>query len=386
MAKTIHKSFKFRLYPTKEQKKTLASHFGQARFVYNHFLRKRIDYYVANKNGEKKSLNYHDTARMLTELKKQPDTVWLGESNSQSLQQSLRNLDRAYTHFFRDGFKFPKFKKKSRKQSFSVPQNFKIDIETKKLHIPKLTPIKIVLSRSVEGEMKNIVVSKTPSDKYFVSILCEIEKNIKPKKKGREIGIDLGLKSFLVTSGNEIVDTPKYLRKSEAKLKKCQKLHSRKIKRSNNRNKSRIKVARIHERISNQRNDFLHKLSHRLIRESQSIYSEDLCVKGMMANHHLAKSILDSGWSEFVRQLKYKSEWSGVYFGQINRFFPSSKRCNACGWINESLTLADREWTCQNCGSKLDRDHNAALNILQLGKLQRTEGHSGTKRLGRSRA
>lgn len=386
MIKTIHKSFKFRLYPTDDQEKTLASHFGQARFVYNHFLRKRIDYYLANKDKEKKSLNYHDTARMLTELKKQPDTMWLQESNSQALQQSLRHLDTAYTHFFRDGFKFPNFKKKNRKQSFLVPQNFKIDVETNRLHIPKLTPIKVVLSRIIEGEMKSVTISKTPSGKYFVSILCEVEKDIEHKKKGKEIGIDLGLKSFLVTSDNEKVESPKFLRKSEEKLKRCQKLHSRKIKGSNNRNKSRIKVARVHERISNQRNDFLHKLSRRLTRESQSVYTEDLHVKGIMANHCLAKSVSDCGWSEFVRQLKYKSEWHGVYFGQIDRFFPSSKRCNACGWINESLTLADREWTCQGCGSELDRDHNAALNILQFGSKQRTEGHSGTKRLGRFHA
>lgn len=368
MIRTINKAFQFRLYPTPEQEKTLASHFGQARFVYNFFLRKRIDYYASNKGKEKQSLNYHDTAKMLTELKQQPDTIWLKESNSQSLQQSLRHLDNAYNHFFNHGFKFPNFKKKSKKQSFSVPQHFNINTKTKLLHIPKLTPIRIILHREIEGIIKSITISKTPSGKYFASILCEIEKSIEPKKKGNQIGIDLGIKSFLVTSDNERVDAPKYLRKSEDKLKHFQQLLSRKIKGSNRRNKARIKVARIHEKIVNQRTDFLHKLSNRLVSENQSIFAEDLHVRGIMANHCLAKSVADSGWSEFVRQVKYKSEWNGVYFGQIDRFFPSSKRCNSCGWINESLTLKDREWTCRGCGEIVDRDFNASQNILQFGK------------------
>ena len=387
MIKSIHKAFSFRLYPSPEQEKILTSQFGQARFTYNFFLRKRIDYYVANKGKEKQSLNYHDTAKMLTELKQQPDTIWLKESNSQSLQQSLRHLDNAYNNFFNNGFKFPNFKKKSRKQSFSVPQHFNIDIKAKRLGIPKLTPLKIVLHREMEGKAKSVIISKTPSGKYFASILCEIEKNIKPKEKGSQIGIDLGIKSFLVASNGEKIDAPKYLCKSEDNLKRLQQLLSRKVKGSNRKNKARIKVARIHEKISNQRNDFLHKLSHRLVRDNQSIFAEDLNVKGIMANHFLAKSVADSGWSEFVRQIKYKSEWNGVYFGQIDRFFPSSKRCNACGWINESLALSDREWTCQGCSQVVDRDFNAAQNILQFGKLNMVgTDYAEPKRSGRGGA
>ena len=369
MIRTIHKAFSFRLYPTPEQEKNLASQFGQARFVYNFFLRKRIDYYAMNKGKEKQSLNYHDTAKMLTELKKHPDTIWLKESNSQSLQQSLRHLDNAYNNFFNNGFKFPNFKKKNRKQSFSIPQNFDIDVETNRLYIPKLTSLRIILHREIEGQMKSVTISKTPSGKYFASILCEVEKTIKPKKKGSQIGIDLGLKSFLVASNKETVDTPKFLRKSERKLIRLYRLLSRKVKGSNRRNKARIKVARMHEKIANQRMDFLHKLSHRLVSENQAIFAEDLHVKGIMTNHCLAKSIHDAAWSEFVRQIKYKSEWNGVYFGQIDRFFPSSKRCNSCGWINETLSLKDREWTCQGCGLVVDRDFNAAQNILQFGQL-----------------
>ncbi len=388
MIKTIHKAFSFRLYPTLEQEKTLVSYFGQARFVYNYFLRKRIDFYTTNKDKEKQSLNYHDTAKMLTGLKKQSEYVWLNESIAQSLQQSLRHLDNAYNNFFNNGFKFPNFKKKNGKQSFSVPQNFDINTKTKRLNIPKLSPIKIVLHRKIEGIIKSITISKTPSGKYFASILCEIEKNIKPKKKGGEIGIDLGIKSFLITSNGEIVDAPKYFRKSENKLKRLQRLLSRKVRGSKRRNKARHKVALVHEKISNQRNDFLHKLSHQLVRDNQSIFTEDLNVKGIMANHHLAKSVADSGWSEFVRQIKYKSEWNGVYFGQIDRFFPSSKRCNSCKWINETLELSDREWTCKGCGQVVNRDLNAAQNILQFGKLNKVGGDytEPNKRSGRGGA
>jgi putative transposase len=385
MMKTIHKAFSFRLYPTQDQEKLFASHFGQARFVYNYFLRQRIDYYAFNKGQEKQSLNYHDTARMLTELKKQSDTVWLQEANSQSLQQSLRHLDNAYNHFFNHGFKFPNFKKKSGKQSFIIPQHFKIDIQTNRLHVPKITPIKIVLHRQMEGVAKSVTISRKSSGKYFASILCETQKDIHPRDTGGEIGIDLGLKSFFVTSAGESVQPPKFLRTSEDKLKLLQRRLSRKVKGSNRRNKVRIKVARMYEKVTNQRNDFLHKLSHRLLSENQAIFAEDLNVKGIMANHDLAKSVADAGWSEFIRQIKYKSEWNGVHFGQIDRFFPSSKRCHACGWINQSLTLKDREWTCQGCGRVVDRDFNAAQNILQFGQVGR-DAAEPSKRPGRGGA
>lgn len=384
----INKSYNFRIYPTETQAKTLTNHFGQTRFVYNFFLRKRIDFYEANKNNEKIGLNYFDTAKMLTELKKQPDFIWLQESNAQVLQQSLRHLDVAYNNFFNKHAAFPKFKKKQSKQSFTVPQKFKFEPEKSQLTIPKMEPLRIVAHKKVEGTIKHVTIKKNPSSKYFASFCCEIEKIVKSKQIGREIGIDLGLKSFLVTSENETINPPKFFRKSEKKLKRLQKLLSRKAKGSNRQNKARIKVARIYEKISNQRNNFLHKLSHRLVSENQAIFAEDLHVKGMIKNHHLAKSILDASWSEFIRQIKYKSEWNGVYFGQIDRFFPSSKRHNACGWINESLTLDDREWTCQGCGQLVNRDHNAAQNILQFGKLEQVPGdvRKLPKRPGRPRA
>jgi putative transposase len=382
----INKAYNFRLYPSDSQIKLLAKHFGSCRFVYNYFLRKRIDFYTENKGKEKQKLTYNNTAVMLTQLKNHPDYVWLKEVNSQSLQQSLRRLDNAYNNFFNKRADFPNFKKKHSKQSFLVPQSFDIDFKKGFLHIPKLSPIRIILHREIEGKMKSVNIFKTPSGKYFASVLCEVEKEIKPKKKGNQIGIDLGLKSFLVTSDGEVIDAPKYLRQFESKLKRFQKHLSRKVKGSNRRNKARIKVACVHEKISNQRNDFLHKLSHQLVSENQAIFAEDLHVKGMMASRYLAKSIADSGWSEFIRQVKYKSEWNGVYFGQIDRFFPSSKRCFSCGWINESLTLADREWTCQGCGQVVDRDFNAAQNILLFGQNTVGKELAEPKRSGRGGA
>lgn len=362
----MNKAYKFRIYPTKKQEDILAQSFGSCRFVYNHFLRQRIDFYTTNKGKEKQGLTYCDTAKMLTKLKKQEEFEWLNTPNSQCLQQSLRHLDIAYNNFFNKRAEFPKFHKKGNKQSFLVPQHFRIDVSKKQLNIPKLDPIKIVLHRDILGTMKSVNISKTPSGKYHASILCEVEQKVKPKKNGNKIGIDLGLKSFFVSSDGKIIDSPKYLRQSENKLKRLQRLLSRKVKGSNNRNKARVKAARIHEKIKNQRTDFLHKLSHLLVAENQSIFAEDLNVKGMVKNHCLAKSISDSGWSEFIRQIKYKSEWNGITFAQIDRFFPSSKRCYQCGWINETLTLKDREWACQ-CGKTVNRDLNAAQNILLFG-------------------
>src|SRR4030042_2986531 len=238
----INKAYKFRIYPTKKQEGLLAQSFGSCRFVYNHFLRERIDFYASNKGKEKQSLTYHDTAIMLTKLKKQEKFIWLNNPNSQSLQQALRHLDTAYNNFFNKRSEFPKFHKKSNKQSFLVPQCFTVDIKNKQLNIPKIDPIKIILHRDIIGIMKSVNISKVPSGKYYASILCEIEQKIKPKKKGNKIGIDLGLKSFLVTSDNKTIDSPKYLRKSEYKLKRLQQLLSRKVKGSNNKNKARIKV------------------------------------------------------------------------------------------------------------------------------------------------
>ena len=385
MKTTIQKAFKFRLYPTAEQKQQLASHFGQARFAYNYFLRQRIDYYLAHKGEEKQGITYHDTAAMLTALKKQPGFEWLNESNSQALQQTLRHLDTAYTNFIKGGG-FPQFHKKRNRQSITIPQHLTVSEKDGIITIPKMKPIRCVFHRALSGALRHLTVSMEPSGKYYVSVLCSVEIDIPDKITGGEIGIDLGLKTFVVASDGQTIDKPAHLRESERKLKKLHRSLSRKKKGGANRTKARIKVAKLHERIRNQRTDFLHKASRKLIDENQVIYAESLNVKGMVKNHCLAKSISDAGWGEFVRQLTYKAQWRGVRFEQINRFFPSSKRCHACGWINESLTLKDRGWVCRNCGSAIERDLNAAQNILQFGQTMVGRDAPEPRRLKRPRA
>jgi len=364
----IHKAFKFRLYPNIEQQRALQCQFGVCRFVFNHFLRTRMDFYAAHTGEQKQGLNYHDTAKMLTELKQQSGYEWLKEANSQALQQALRHLDTAYRNFFENRAEFPKFKNKRGKQSFTVPQFFTLDVEQGRLNLPKLDLLKIVVHRPLEGTMKSVTISRSPSGRYFASILCEVEIAPKPKRTDKALGIDLGLKSFLVTSDGERIDPPQHYRRTETKLVKLQRQLSRKQQGSKGREKARLKVARLHEKIANQRADFLHQLSRRLVDENQVLYAESLNVKGMAANHHLAKSISDAGWGEFVRQLDYKSGWSGGQFKQLDRFAPSSKRHNTCGYLYQDLRLADREWTCPECGELVDRDHNAAQNILHFGQ------------------
>ena len=357
----INKAFKFRIYPNKEQKQFLAQSFGCARFVFNYFLRQRIDYYAETGKG----LTYPNNANALTQLKKEPEFEWLNDINSQSLQQALRNLDVAYHNFFNKKAKFPNFKKKSNKQSFNVPQHFSIHDSI--LDIPKCKGIKIKLHRNIEGTMKSITISKMPSGKYLASVLCELEIP-EPVYSGGEIGIDYGVKAFITTSDGEIIESPNYLRKSEQKLKKLQKSLAKKQDNAKNRYKAQKLLARQHEKVSNQRQDFLHKLSKQLTCENQAIYIESLAIRNMIQNHCLAKSISDSGWNTFVNMLKYKGSWYGCRIIEIDRWFPSSKRCHVCGYINENLTLKDRNWLCPECNTNHDRDVNAAINILTFGR------------------
>jgi len=387
----VNQAFKFRLYPNTEQCQALARQFGCSRFVYNYFLRQRMDYYTVHKGEKKQGLNYYDTAKMLTALKQQPEYTWLQEVNSQALQVVLRNLDRAYANFFEGRAEYPKFKNRRDKQSFGVPQHFTLDAEQGWLTLPKLTPLRIVVHRPVKGALMSVIISRSPSGRYFASILCEVEVKDRPfKRKGKEIGLDLGLKSFAVTSDGEKIDSPRPLRRAEKKLCRLQRQLSRKQKGSQNSEKGRVKFARLHEKIANQRADFLHKQSRRLIDESQAIYVESLNVKGMLANHHLAKSISDAGWGEFLSQLQYKGAWYGCRLEAIERFFPSSKRCHQCGYIQAGLRLADREWDCPVCHTHHDRDVNAALNILCEGRtksdMKRRAGIARTQTPGETRA
>jgi len=359
----VKRAFKYRIYPNAEQQEQLAQQFGASRFVYNYFLRRRIDQYAETEKG----LSYHDTALELTELKRTDDYAWLKDANSQALQQSLRDLDRAYQNFWEKRAAFPTFRKKHGRQSFRVPQHFRL--EDGRLIIPKVSPLKIVLHRPVEGEMKSVTISRTPTGKYFASILCEVETpEFEPKPDAPEIGVDLGLRDFIVTSAGERVPAPKFLRKSERRLKRLQRQLSRRKKGSKGQEKARRLVARQHEKVANQRADFHHKLSKRLTVENQAVYVESLAVKNMLANHCFAKSISDAGWGEWLRQLTYKGEWYGCRISELDRFFPSSKLHNKCGYIHDGLKPSDREWVCPGCGELVDRDHNAAMNILTFGR------------------
>lgn len=363
--KTINKSYKVRIYPNKSQIELLDKHFGCVRFIYNHFLNiKNNEYKETGKN-----LSYYDLCNKLTTIKNSDDYDWLNDVNSQSLQWSIRFLDISFNNFFNKKSKFPKFKKKSNEQSFKVPVNSTFKLSDKKIIIPKFKEgIKYKGNIDLNNLLKfnSITITKTPTGKYYASLQGEF--NYDPKEKNdNKIGLDLGIKDFLITDNGIKVDNPKYLKKSLKKLKYNQKQLSKKTKGSKNRNKQRIIVAKIYEKVVNKRNDFLHKLSSKIVNENQIICLEDLAVKNMVRNHKLAQSISDVSWSKFVNMLKYKSEWNERELVQINRFYPSSKSCSKCNYINEGLTLKDREWTCPSCNTHHDRDINAAKNILKQG-------------------
>jgi len=355
------KTYKYKIKPNEEQAVLLNKHFGSIRFVYNHFLNERKREYKTNKQ----SLTYVDNAKSLTILKKEEDYSWLKEVNSQSLQSSLKNLDGAYNGFFKKRAKFPRFKSKHTKNSFCVPQFVKL--EGDKLIIPKFKePIKVILHRTFTGKIRQCTLSKTPTNEYFVSILVKTEHK-SFEKTNKQIGIDLGLKDFAITSDGKKYKNNRYTKKYARKLKQEQQNLSRKQKDSNRYNKQKLKVAKIHKKITNSRNDNLHKVSTELIKNYDIIFLEDLNVKGMIKNHKLAKHIADASWSKFVDMLSYKAEWNDKQVMKIDRFYPSSKTCHNCGYINQNLSLNDRDWICPECGKKLDRDLNAAINILVEG-------------------
>lgn len=361
----MFKSFKYRIYPNSEQIELIHKHFGCARWVYNYGLNKKLTAYQT----ERVTLSRFDLQKDLPRLKKN-EAPWLSDVNSQSLQASLENLDKAYTRFFKEKKGFPKFKsKRDNKQSFAVPQKASIDFEKSKLNLPKFkTGIKIVLSRKFEGTIKTVTISKTPTGKYFASILVDTPHLIPTKKlicENQAVGIDLGIKTFATLSDGFVIENPKYLRKSLRKLKKLSRKHSRKVKGSNNRNKSRIKLARLHERVTNQRLDFLHKTSTSLVRKYDTICLETLSSSNMIKNHKLAQALSDIAIGKFNELLEYKAEWYGKNILRIGQFEPSSKLCT-CGVINKELKLSDRTWTCKSCGVLHDRDLLAANNIKRM--------------------
>ena len=350
------KAFKYKLNPTDEQIVLINKHIGANRFIYNLALETKQIAYVGNKHN----LSCFELHSQLKDLKE--ELPWLKEVNSQSLQQAITNLDKAYTAFFKGQNSFPKFKKKSNGGSFNIPQ--RVVVENDKLIIPKFTKkngINIILHRPLKGEIRQATISRTPTGKYFVSILCETGEINKPKQKIKEetmIGIDLGIKEFVITSNGEVFSNPKYLRKAQSKLKYIQSKYSK-----NKGKKTKQKLAKLHEKVTNKRKDFLHKVSTKLVRENQTISLENLAVCNMIKNHNLAQSISDVSWSTFVTMLEYKAEWYGTNILKIGRFEPSSKTCSNCGYIHKELTLKDREWTCVKCNTTHNRDVNAAINI-----------------------
>ena len=360
------KAYKYRIYPNKEQSVLLNKHFGSNRFIYNWGLSLKIETFKQNN----KSISCFDLMKQCTQMKKTEEFIWLKEIDSQSLQQSLNHLDKAFTKFFRDKKGFPKFKSKhSNNQSYQIPQRVKINFESHKLSIPKIGNINIELSRIFNGVIRTTTIYRTPTNKYFVSILVDDGKELTVKpiiNKNSAIGIDLGIKDFAITSNGEKFDNPKFLKNDLVRLKVLQRRASNKVKGSTNRTKANLKVAKHHEKIANKRSDFLHKLSTKLIRENQTICLETLSVKNMVKNHKLAQAIYDCSWSKFVEMLNYKSDWYGSNILRIGKFEPSSKMCSKCGYINRELTLKDREWICTQCGTKHDRDINAAKNILDF--------------------
>ena len=384
------RAYRYRFFPTQEQAQILARTFGCVRYVCNWGLNLRTAAY----REQKQNLYFADTCTALTNLKQQPETMWLNEVAAVPLQQALRHLDQAFKNFFEGRAEYPVFKKKHGPQSASyIGTAFKL--EGTNLTLARMKePLDIRWSRPLPEGCKpsSVTVSKDTAGRYFISIL--VEEEIKPLEiVPQTIGLDLGITSLVALSTGEKVGNPQFFRKDEKKLARAQRRHTKKRKGSKNREKARRKVARLHARIADKRRDYQHKLTTRIVRENQVICVESLAVKNMMKNHHLAKSIADVGWGELVHQLEYKAEWYGRALAKIDRFEPSSKTCFHCKHVLDELPLNVREWVCPNCGAYNDRDINAAKNVLAAGLVAaacgegvrpgRAQSHPGNPRRSR---
>lgn len=357
-----HRAYKFRFYPTESQATLLAQTFGCVRFVYNSILRWRSDEYYQSKA----KIGYVQASAKLTELKKQPEFAFLNEVSCVPTQQALRHQQTAFKNFFEGRAKYPTFKSKKHKQSAEFTKSaFKY--KDGKIYIAKSKePLDIRWSRQLPSDPSTITISKDCAGRYFVSCLCEFENQVLPNSDSN-IGIDVGITHLFVTDSGTKIDNPRHAAKYAAKLAKAQHALSRKKLGSANRAKARLKVARIHAKISDCRSDNLHKLSRKLINDNQVVCIETLRVKNMIKNPKLAKHIADAGWGNLVNQLEYKADCAGRSISKIDQFFPSSKRCSSCGYILPFLALSTRRWVCPECKADHDRDTNAAKNILTAG-------------------
>jgi len=366
------KAYRYRFYPTDLQAIQLAQTFGCVRWVYNQALSEKQNLYKETKE----SLRYNDLGKKIPIWKKENE--WLKEPAAVPLQQAVRHLDRAYKNFFKGITKFPKFKNKNNKQSASYTRNgFRWNSKTKELKLAKMkTPLKIKWSRYFEDEPSSIHISKDCQCRYHIVFFVKEEIQKLPKNN-QEIGIDLGLSSFLITNEGEKVEHPKFLDKNLKKLKRRNQSLHRKKQGSENRKKAKYKLAKLYGQMADRRNDFLHKLSYRIVNKNQVINSETLKIKNMMKNRRLSRAIGQSGWGEFLRQLEYKSKWYDRTFTKISQWFPSSKLCSNCHHKRERLSLSIRTWKCENCHEVHDRDINAAKNILAAGQAERQNACGG---------
>lgn len=373
------KAYKYRMYPNKKQTETLMKHIHACRFIYNYSLEKKIKAY----EQESKKLSYFDLNSMLPKIKE--EFPWLKEVNSQSLQGANKNLDSAFTRFFREKARFPKFKsKKNKVQSFQVPQHYSVDFVCKKIKLPKVGCVKAVFDRRFSGRIKTSTVSVTSTGKWFISILVddgEEERASINFCSDTTIGVDVGIKHFATFSNGEKIENPKYLYKSLQRIKVLHRRLSRKKRGSKNSRKARLKLSKKYEVVTNQRNDFLHKLSSRLVSDNQAIAVESLDVCGIIKSSFFSMGVSDASWSKFFNMLEYKCFRSGKKLIKIGRFEPSSKMCSNCGYVNRSLKVSERVWTCRECCHTHDRDINAAINIKKFAlQEQNLVGIAGAER------
>lgn len=363
------KTYKYKLKPTVKQQKLLMQTFGCVRFIYNWGLQMKMQAY----KEEKKTLTSIDLAKTLTSLKKETEYKWLNTCAAEALQQSLRHLDNAYTSFFKAKKGFPKFKSKHYSKRSASFMNATINFDTWLTRIPRIGKVKTYKNRTFDHSKVKVgtaTVSMDSCGEFWLTILTDDFIDNPPRAKvdnGNAVGIDLGIKDFATLSDGTKIPNPKFLERSARRLKKLQRKFSKAQKGSKNRERLRLKIARLHRLIANRRNDFLHKLSTKLVKQYDTICMENLNIEGMLKNHKLARAISSVAWTEFVRQLSYKCAWHGKNLVFIGRFEPSSKTCSVCGHIYNELTLSERTWTCSNCGTVHDRDINAAINVKHLG-------------------